>query len=342
MEEVQFNTLTVTLLNFLNAFGAGYEYLVPSINWLIGTFLVIEIFLIGCWWALGGNEQLAGVIKKILFLGFWMWIVLSFPELAKIFVFSLIDAGLIAGGSVAGNDSILMDPSRIAALGLDATEKLYELLDDVVFDVGDWIVFGITYILIVLAFLVIAWQVFLCLLEFYLVLALTGILMPFGFLKHTRFLAEKAIGAVISHGIKLMVLAFIIAVAEPTLMDIEFTGDEIHMNEIWSVLLTAWAIALLAWNAPSMAASLMSGAPSLSAGSAAQNTGAGAAMLSQSAMAGVRATRAMANFGMNSSDKLSQVGSVSKVQIGAGPNLASSLYQKPRPVLALPVPELKK
>ncbi len=292
---MEFNALTQTLLNFLTAFSSGYSNLLPSINWLIGALLGIELILIGFWWALGGGEQLGGVIKKILFIGFWMWIVLNFPMLANKFVFSLIDAGLIAGGGTAGNDSILMDPSRIAGLGLSATDHLYDMLNNVKWDISDALVFGISYILIMLAFLIIAWQVFLCVLEFYLILAITGILLPFGFIKYTKFLAEKAIGAVIAHGIKLMVLAFIIAVVEPVLSSITFAGPEIKMNEIWSVLLTSWAIALLAWNAPGMAAGLLSGSPSLTAGTALQNTAAGAYLGAQSVAGSIAATRAAAS-----------------------------------------------
>jgi type IV secretion system protein TrbL len=58
-------------------------------------------------------------------------------------------------------------------------------------------------------------QVFLSVLEYYLITAVAGILVPLGLLPQTKFLAEKAIGAVVSPGIKLMVLAFIVAVTNP-------------------------------------------------------------------------------------------------------------------------------
>src|ERR1700690_2505364 len=95
--------------------------------------------------------------------------------------------------------------------------------------------------------------------------------VPWGLLPQTKFLAEKAIGAVVSAGIKLMTLAFIIAVTSPVLASIHFSGPEIKLNELWSVLLTTGAIAFLTWHAPSLTAGLLAGSPSLSAAGVAQN-----------------------------------------------------------------------
>jgi len=84
--------LTEALGVFVDAFGAGWSNLLPSINWLIGVLLSIELIFLGLWWALSGGEQLASIMKKLLFLGFWMWIVTSFPDLADSFIKSLIRA----------------------------------------------------------------------------------------------------------------------------------------------------------------------------------------------------------------------------------------------------------
>ena len=160
--------------------------------------------------------------------------------------------------------------------GLTATEQLAKALDDIsITDLGDVIIFGVSYLLIMAAFLIMAIQAFLAVLEYYVILAVAGILIPWALLPQTKFLAEKAIGAVVSAGIKLMVLAFIIAVVDPVLASIHFSGPEIKLNELWSVLLTAGAIAFLAWHVPSLAAGLLAGSPSLSAASVAQNVTSG-------------------------------------------------------------------
>jgi type IV secretion system protein TrbL len=289
---MEFNTLTTTLTNFVGVFQGGYTRLQPIVNGLLAVLAGIDIVLLGFWWALGGGERLTEVIKKILFLGFWLWFTKSFQSNAKIFVDSLINAGLTAGGQ-AGGYNLLLDPSRIAGYGLTATEQLAKALDDIsITDIGDMIIFGVSYLLIMAAFLTMAIQVFLAVLEYYLITAVAGVLVPWGLLPQTKFLSEKAISAVISAGIKLMVLAFIIAVTNPVLASIHFSGPEIKLNELWSVLLTTSAIAFLSWHAPSLAAGLMAGSPSLGAAAVHQNVASGVMMAAGVAGGMVAATRA--------------------------------------------------
>jgi type IV secretion system protein TrbL len=260
--------LTQTLNNFLTAFGAGWSNLQPAITWLTGALLGIEIVMLGLWWALGGGEQIVGVMKKVLYLGVWLWIVRSFPTLSNAFVQSLIQAGQIAGG---GGGPSLFDPSNIIDYGLLTTKPLVEKISSIgITEIVNGIVLALTYIGIMLAYILIAWQIFYAVLEFNLLAAVVGIFLPFGFFEPTKFLAEKAIGAIVSSGVKLMVLAFIMAVIEPTLSTLSFSGN-LNFTEIWSALLTVGAVAFLAWNAPGIAAGLLAGSPSLSAGTAMQN-----------------------------------------------------------------------
>ena len=280
--------LTTTLNNFLTAFSSGWSNLQPAINYLIGIFLVIEIVMIGLWMALGGGDQLVSVMKKILYLGFWLWIVREFPTLAEAFVQSLIKAGQIAGGGGGGS---VFDPSNILRYGLNTTDPMIkEIMSMGITEIVNGIVLSISYVMIMLSYILIAWQIFYAVLEFYLITALVGIFLPFGFLEQTKFLAEKAIGAVIASGIKLMVLAFIMAVIEPVLSTLTFTGN-MSWTEIWSALLTVGAIAFLTWNAPGVAAGLMAGSPSLTAGTAVQNAVVGATGAALVAGGMVAATR---------------------------------------------------
>lgn len=316
---MEFNTLTTTLTNFINAFSGGHDRLMPIVNGLLGTLVGIEIVLVGLWWSLGGNEHVVTLFKKILFIGFWIWITVQFPTIAKAFVDSLIRAGLVAGGR-PGDLQILLDPSRIAGYGLNASEALAKALDGVGWDIGDAIIFGLSYLILMGAFFAIAIQVFLAVLEYYLLLAVVGVLMPFGVLPQTKFLAEKAIAAIVSSGVKLMVLAFLLSVVEPTLSGIHFSGPEIKLNELFAVILTTGAIAFLAWNAPGMAAGLLAGSPSLSAAGAAQGATAGA-MLASGVVGGlVGATRSAATVAGNAVTGASKAAGVAS----AGATLGSA------------------
>jgi type IV secretion system protein TrbL len=108
-------------------------------------------------------------------------------------------------------------------------------------------------------------NLFLAVLEYYLFAGIVGVLLPFGLVPSTKFLAEKAIGAVVSAGIKLMVLSFITSAVIPIIVNIKFpsTDENWSMNALWAAELTMVGITALSWKAPGLAASLMSGSPSL-------------------------------------------------------------------------------
>ena len=266
---MNFNVLTLTLHNFVSNFSAGSARMSGVANGLLASLALIDVVLIGLWWALDGGDRLSAMFKKLLYIGFWTWMVRSFPSISKSFVDSLVQAGSIAGGGGVSM-GLLMDPSRIAGYGLDATAPLAQKISDLgITDFADGIVFCISYLAIIACFLVMAIHVFLAVLEYYLITAVVGILMPFGLLQATKFLAEKAMGAVVAAGIKLMVLSFILSSIEPVLQtSMKFSGPDISFNELFAMFLTVCALMLLTWKAPELASSLMAGSPNLGAGEA--------------------------------------------------------------------------
>jgi type IV secretion system protein TrbL len=295
---MQFNSLTLTLQNFISALSGAYGNIQGAANSLLSILIGIEVVLLGLWAALGGGDNVAGVFKKILHIGAWVWIVQAYPTLAKALRDSLIQAGMTAGGG-STDVSLLMDPSRLAGYGLDATEPLTHKLADLgMTDISDLLVFGFGYLAIMGCFLVMAMNVFLAVLEYYVFAALAGIFLPFGLLQPTRFLAEKAIGAVVSASVKLMVLGLVVSIIDPVLSSIRFAGPEITFNELWSVFLTVCALMFLCWKAPSLAGSLLAGSPHLGADHlvAAASTpiaaGMAAGAVASRAATGLAATRA--------------------------------------------------
>jgi type IV secretion system protein TrbL len=279
--------LTTTLNNFLTVFSQGWVNLQPAINFLIKVFLGIEIVMFGFWMALGGIDNLVGIMKKLLYLLVWAWIIKKFPELSSAFAKSLVKAGQMAGGGVSSN---IFDPSQVLKIGfvnlvpalneviaMGATLRLFESL-----------VLGICLILVAIAYILIAWQIFYSVLEFYLISAIVGLFLPFGFFEPTKFLAEKSIGAIVSSGIKLMVLAFLVNIILPVLQTLKFSGD-LTIPEVLSALLTVGALSFLCWNAPGVAAGLLSGSPNLSAAVAMQNAMAAGGMASHAIGGAIKA-----------------------------------------------------
>ena len=69
-----------------------------------------------------------------------------------------------------------------------------------------------TWALVLLAFFVLAIQLFVTLIEFKLSTLAGFVLIPFGLFGKSAFMAERVLGNVISSGIKVMVLAVIIGI----------------------------------------------------------------------------------------------------------------------------------
>lgn len=286
--------LTNIITTFHTVFANGFGLLTPKAQTLIGLLAAIEIAVAGLFWALRGQDFTAAFIKKLLHIGFFVFLVLNWSAITDAVMKSFVMAGATAAGGTTVN---LGDPSWIVDQGLMVSKPISDKLDQmstssnplsVLSNLGQLIQYGVALIIILIAFFIIAIQCFITYVEFYLVAVLGLILVPFGVSKHTAFLAEKAMGAVIAQSVKLMVLAFILSVVHPILVALTMPADP-SLQLAYTLVLTALAIAILAVHAPAIAGGLLSGSPSLNAGSAAGvAVGAGAAMAG-AGMAGIAA-----------------------------------------------------
>jgi len=299
--------LTSLLNAFVGVFSAGPGLLAPTAARILFLISAIELTLAGLWWALKGENILVGLLQKTLLIGLFAFFVLNWPTFLNAVLDGFVWVGFQAGGSgPAAGILLIKDPSSIVDQAMLITQPISTEISELSWtSIGSLVMFGWAYIFTILAFFFLALQVFVTYLEFYIVAALTLVLVPFGVFKHTAFIAERALGTVISFGVKLMVLSFIIAAAGPVLSRITVAATP-TLTQAYSVLLAAMAIAYLAWHAPAIAGGMISGGPSLTAGSAAGFLAAttlgalgGAAATSvavrASAAAGMNATRAAAS-----------------------------------------------
>jgi type IV secretion system protein TrbL len=263
--------ILTTLLNaFLAVFSAGPGNLTPAAARLLFLIAAIELTLSGIWWAIKGENILVGLMQKTLLLGLFAFFVTSWPTLINSVLDGFVWSGFTAAGSSPATGAVLIkDPSAIITQAFVSTQPIADQISALKwYDLGSLFMYGWAYICTILAFFMLAIQIFITYLEFYLVAALSLILVPFGAFRHTAFIAERAFGSVISFGVKLMVLAFIIAAVQPVLVQITLPAEP-TWQQAYMVLLAALAIAFLAWHAPGIAAGMISGGPSLTAGSAA-------------------------------------------------------------------------
>jgi type IV secretion system protein TrbL len=268
---------------FMSAFtryiDSGFGLLGGDVHFLTATLIGIDITLAGLFWALGGEQDvMAKFLRKILYVGAFAFIIGQFSTLADLVFRSFAAAGVTAGGGTITADDLLK-PGNVAETGFSAAWPLLQQVSDqsgpIAFftNIATIAVLLISWALIVLAFFILAIQVFVTIIEFKLT-ALSGfVLVPFALWGRTSFLAERVLGAVVSSGIKIMVLAVVIGIGSSFFT--EFTanqGSDPDLAKTLSMLLAALTLFGLGIFAPGIATGLVSGAPQLGAGSAVGTT----------------------------------------------------------------------
>lgn len=162
---------------------------------------------------------------------------------------------------------------------------------------------------IFIAFAFIALNVLLCFIEFYLTTALSIILLPFGVNSHTSFISQKALGAVVNFGVKLMIMIFLLGLMSTMISKMDaITNDD--YGKLFEAVLQACMYAFLIWKLPSLISGMLSGTPSMGASAAgvvqSAATAAGAGAMATRFMGGgsAAAFRGMANASRISGDAI--------------------------------------
>lgn len=278
------NVIDRFLQAFIRYIDSGFGLLGGDVGFLTATLIGIDITLAGLFWAMGGEQDVIGrFIKKILYVGAFAFILNRFSTLADIIFRSFAAAGLTAGGGALSADDLLK-PGRLAGTGFSAA---WPLLDQVSKLMGFTTFFDnfltiavllFAWGLVILAFFILAVQMFVTIIEFKLTTLAGFVLVPFALWNRTSFLAERVLGNVVSSGVKVMVLAVIVGIGSNFFA--EFTtalqGREPDIGQALSLVLASLTLFGLGIFGPGISSGLVSGAPQLGAG-AALGTVAGAA-----------------------------------------------------------------
>ena len=264
------------MADFIRYIDSGFGLLGGDIAFLTSALIGIDITLAGLFWAMGGEQDVLGrFLKKILYVGAFAFILGNFARLADIVFRSFAAAGLTAGGGTISADDLLK-PGRLAGIGFDAAWPLLEQVSELVgfttfFD--NFLVIAVllfAWAIVILAFFVLAVQLFVTIIEFKLTTLAGFVLVPFALWNRTSFLAERVLGSVVSSGIKVMVLAVIVGIGSGFFADFvaALNGQDPNVEQAMSLMLASLALFGLGIFAPSLASGLVAGAPQLGAGAA--------------------------------------------------------------------------
>ncbi|BCM17826.1 P-type conjugative transfer protein TrbL [Mesorhizobium sp. J8] len=261
---------------FTRYIDSGFGLLSGDVAFLTTILIGIDITLAGLVWAFGGEPNILGrLLRKVLYVGAFAFILNNFKNLADIIYRSFAGLGINASAGNLSADALLR-PGRIAATGF---EGAWPLLDQASQLLGFPEIFGnaltifvllLAWFLVLIAFFILSIQLFITILEFKLTTLAGFVLVPFALWNRSAFLAERVLGNVISSGIKVMVLAVIIGIGSTLFGEFAsaLQGKEPDLAAAMSQVLGALALLGLGIFGPGIASGLVSGAPQLGAGAA--------------------------------------------------------------------------
>lgn len=253
-----------------NSWLGRIEPIARSLFWKLAA---IEFAWSAIVWALQQDQIqsfAAAVVKKIIGIGFFYALLLNAPDWIPAIVNSFIKAGQITSG--IGE----LTPSRVFDRGIDVANAVLNGVASIgsLKALAVAIVAGWASIFILIAFIIVAGQLLIALVESYIVITAGILFLGFGGSRWTTDLAQKYISYAVATGVKLFVIYLIIGVAMEQSAKWEALLADANFTNIFVVFGASALLAFLSFQIPNMAAGMLSGAPSLTAGAAAATTGA--------------------------------------------------------------------
>jgi type IV secretion system protein TrbL len=267
--------LDLFLNNFRSQVDSGFGLISGDVQTVLASLVVISIVTTAILWAIDENQNvLASLVRKVLLIGFFAWLVTQWHSLSQIVVEGFASLGLKAGGGAMSLGDFLNSPSKIVMKGIEVCIGLLDYIQKLAPGPVEFFA-HITAILmaliacigVLIAFVLLAIEVTVVVIEFHIVTLIAFVTVPFGILTQTSFLSERAIGYVVSVGIKLMALAIVVSIGA-NIFNAYTVSTAPDIYEEVGLLLSAVVLLMLALKIPAIAGALISGGPQLNAGSA--------------------------------------------------------------------------
>lgn len=276
-----------SLMNFFTTISHdGIVSMIPYASYLIWIFGIID--LCTSWYLYDGQLKLSVMIQKIIKIGAFYILVVHWSDIAGAIGKSFAFIGYIAGGHTAQEaativgtnkpDKSFFNPSYVLAVGDAVTTNIskgYAEAGSLAF--GQIIMYGVCWALVTLGFYFMVLQLILTNIEFAIFTCLAIILLPFGCIRFTSFLSQRAISGVFSFGIKLMIVYFLLGIisamgdsfnAAIALNNKENGADTASLYSFMLKQSLAYiTIGYLVWKLPNLVSGMMQGGqPSLGNG----------------------------------------------------------------------------
>ena len=261
---------------FTRYIDSGFGLLGGEVGFLATTLAAIDITLAALFWSFGAEDDIIlRLVKKTLFVGVFAYLIGNWSNLARTVFESFVGLGLKASGTGMSSADFLR-PGRVAQVGIDAGRPILESVSGLMGYISFFenfvqiAVLLFAWIVVLLAFFILAIQLFVTLIEFKLTTIAGFVLIPFGLFGKTAFAAERVLGAVISSGVKVLVLAIIVGIGSTLFSQFTagFSGNQPTIEDAIALVLAALSLLGLGIFGPGIANGIVSGGPQLGAGAA--------------------------------------------------------------------------
>jgi type IV secretion system protein TrbL len=265
---------------YINAINSGFGLIKGDVTWLLNVLIILSIMWSAALWALSDDHIIAQFARKIVYIGFFAWIIQNWQPLTDKLAASFMGLGLKAGG-FDNATYYTQQPGNIAYLGYTTIQPLLDqitrLSGPVAFfkNIVEIAFLAIAVVAIVASFCVITIQVVVAVLTFKFGSLAAFVLVPFAVLSKTAFIAERPLGWVVGSGVRLMVLTLVLGVGNNIFQSLKLpSGQTVTTYQAFCVALAALLLMTLSLVASRLASDLIIGGPSLGVGTAINTTAA--------------------------------------------------------------------
>ena len=263
-------TINLILNQYLQTINSAFGLIQGHVVWLLNFLIIMNIVLSAMLWALSEDQVMVKLARKIVYIGFFVWLVQNWQSLTDTIAQSFMYLGFEAGG-IGFPQVYLLNPGNIAYRGFTASSPIMTEIGNLCGPIGFFKNFPqialltLAVLAILAAFFIIAIQAVVTILSFKLGSLAAFVLIPFGVLSKTAFIAERPLGWVVSSGVRLMVLTLVAGIGDLAFGHLQLNPDSITIRSALDIALGAIVLMVLAITATRLAGYLVSGGPSLGA-----------------------------------------------------------------------------
>jgi type IV secretion system protein TrbL len=252
---------------------SGFGLIAGDVGFLVKVLIGIDAALAALAWAAGEDEVIQAFARKVLYVGFFAFVLNNWSTLAQAIFNSFAALGLKATGSSLSYADFLR-PGRLAEAGVQGANVLLAQIQrlsgfpEMFWHLGEIMLMALAWVVTLVAFFMLAIMLFLAVVEFKLTTLKGFILVPFALWRGTSFIAEPVLGQIITSGVRILVFAVVTGIGTQIFSQVlpSDTATELSLQDALTVLLASMTVGGLAFYAPKIAAGIVSGAPQLGLG----------------------------------------------------------------------------